>query len=130
MMNLFASLFIAGVVALPTLQADIVHANFHLAVAAHLGAKSLDAGDYQITVSSENSGLKHVMIEGPSGFAYAFPMPVEKDAPTGPSSLQLVESDGTYYIKEYRSQYTGKVYAFSMPKRLHNVHTQVVQITN
>ncbi len=130
MKKIFPSMILAGLLGFSALQAESVQARFHLPVAAHLGVASLAPGDYRISLIEEMSGSKHVLIEGKNGFAYGIPMPVEKDAPSGRSSLELVESQGNYFIKEYRSGYTGRVYAFAIPHNLRNTKTQVVEITN
>jgi hypothetical protein len=129
MKKLFASFVVAGLFGVSALQAESVQAHFHLAFAAYFGSSSLAPGDYRISLLEEQSGLKRVVIEGQNGRVQGFPMALQKDVPPGPSSLELVKSDGNYFIREYRSQYTGRVYTFAMPKNVHPVQTEIVQIT-
>jgi hypothetical protein len=73
--------------------------------------------------------LKHVVVAGTGGDAYAMPMPVEKDYSKGTSKLELVELGGDYFVKEYRSQATGKIYCFGVPKAKGAV-TRTLEIQN
>lgn len=129
MKKLFVSFVVAGLFGVSALQAESVQARFHLAVAAYFGSSSLAPGDYRISLFEEQSGLKCVVIQSQNTRVEEFPLALQKDVPPGRSSLQLVKSDGNYFIREYRSQYTGRVYTFALPKHIHPVQTEIVQIT-
>jgi hypothetical protein len=107
---------IAGLATLSSLPAATTQGRFHLAVGAYLGKAFLAPGDYRISVLETGSGMKHVAVVGNGGSAYALPMVAEKEFSKGNSSLQLVELGGNYFVKEFRSQDTGKIYSFGVPK--------------
>ncbi len=119
----------AGLAALSPVEAESAHAQFHLTVGAYIGNTFLAPGDYNLSVRQANAGLKHVVVAGTGGTAYALPMPAEKDYSKGKSTLQLVELGGDYFVKEYRSQTTGKIYAFATPKTKNRV-TRTLEIQN
>jgi hypothetical protein len=122
-------MILMGLAALATVQAESTNGQFHLTVGAFMGKTFLAPGDYNISVLQANAGLKKVVVAGAGGSAYALPMPVEKDYARGSSTLELVELGGDYFVKEYRSHSTGKIYSFGAPKIKGGV-TRTLQIQN
>jgi hypothetical protein len=125
-----SSIVLAGVAILPALHAESVQGRFHLRVAAYLGQTLLRPGDYRISLAQTNSGLKNVAIVGTGGYAYALPLVVEKQFSNGVSSLRLVEVGGNYFVEEFRSRETGKVYSFELSKKITAQAGKSVEITN
>lgn len=116
--RIFSTLVLAGLAILPAIQAETVQGRFHLGVAAYLGESLLRPGDYNISLLQSSSGLKHVAVVGKGGRAYAMPMVVEQQYSSGTSSLRLVEVGGNFFVKEFRSENTGKIYSFGVSEKV------------
>lgn len=113
--NRILGLLALGMAVTATSQAGM-QAQFHLPVAAHWGQTLLAPGDYKLQMPEVASGFRQVLIEGEGRRVYAMPLATDSKAINGSSSLQLVQQDGNYYVREYRSDVVGKTYTFGVPK--------------
>jgi hypothetical protein len=132
MSNLFGRIF--GLVAVAGLMAAgsqaAVQARFHLPVATHWGATLLAPGDYKIRILDQTSGRNQVVIEGFGHTTYEMPIAVDMQLTSSPSSLQLVEVGGSYFVKEYRSAFVGRTYTFGVPKQIASHRSKTIEIAN
>ncbi len=113
-MSVFAML--AGLLGASSSQAA-VQAQFHLPVAAHWGSTLLAPGNYTIEVKGfEPGGSKQVGVQGAGPAAWRMPVATDTEAISNSSSLQLVEVDGEYFVREYRAGSVGKTFTFGLPK--------------
>lgn len=118
-----------GLVGACTSQAA-VQAKFHLPITAHWGKAVLAPGDYNIRISDLTSGRNQVLIEGEGNIIYEMPVAVDPLSTDSASSLQLVQTDGNYFVREYRSGFAGKTFTFGTPKQMASRHTKTVQMAN
>jgi len=125
--RIFGFVALAGLAGACCSQAA-VQASFHLPVSAHWGIATLAPGDYRIQVRDLTAGNKQVVIEGKGHTMYAMPVGVDRQDHLDKSSLQLVELNGDYFVRELRSETSGQTYTFQVPKQSHRVAT--VEIRN
>jgi hypothetical protein len=97
--------------------ASAQQATFHLPFAAHWGPTVLESGEYKLSAPVESSGvyLIHVSQHGHSMRM----LPQSTDIPHGHldrSSLELVNVNGAYFVRRYKSAITGQVFTFPVPK--------------
>jgi hypothetical protein len=128
--RLFGALALAGLIGAGSMQAS-VQAQFHLPVAAHWGSAILKPGDYKILIRDLRFGPNQVVIQGEEGKAmYAMPLAIDPTSASGHSSLQLVERNGTYFVKQYRSASEGKTFTFRVPKLAPSEQSRSIEIEN
>ncbi len=90
---------------------------FHLPFAAHWGPMLLESGDYKLLDPVGQSGNHLIYISQPGHSEIVLAQSTE----TQPrhfdrSSLELVNVNGAYFVKRYRSAVTGQVFTFPVPK--------------
>jgi hypothetical protein len=90
---------------------------FHLPFAAHWGPMVLESGDYKLSAPSGQAGNHLIYISEPGHSK----MVLAQSTETQPrhfdrSSLELVNINGTYFVRRYRSALTGQVFTFAVPK--------------
>ncbi len=107
-----------------------VQASFHLPVTTHWGRAVLAPGDYKLFVKDGAANSRNLMIQGEGRTVYAMPLVADSTIGERHSYLQLVERDGSYFIKEFCSRMEGKSYTFSVPKKLHSEKSITVEIKN
>jgi hypothetical protein len=98
--------------------ASAQQATFHLPFVAHWGSMVLEPGDYKLSASVEWSAINLIELSrhGHSGRAM---LPQSIDLPPGHldrSSLELVNVNGAYFVRRYKSALTGQVFTFAVPK--------------
>lgn len=92
-------------------------ATFHLPFAAHWGPIVLESGDYKLSAPSGQSGNHLIYISQPGHSR----MVLAQSTETQPrhfdrSSLELVNVNGAYFVRRYRSAVNGQVFTFPVPK--------------
>jgi hypothetical protein len=108
-----------------------VQARFHLPVTAQWGKTVLAPGDYKIVVLDDiASGRNQLVIEGEGKSLHELPVAVDLRPASSPSSLELIEVNGNYFVREYKSGFAGKTFTFGVPKQVASHHTKTVQIAN
>lgn len=111
----FVSTAVAAGLALTALQANAQQVKFHLPFEAHWGAAVLEPGDY--TLSVPVAELQPIFrVSGDRKSSMILPMEMETQHTSSGSFLQLVNVNGTYFVKEYKSGPTGKTFSFAVPK--------------
>jgi len=90
---------------------------FHLPFAAHWGPMVLESGDYKISTLTGQSGNHLIYVSEPGHSK----MVLAQSSETQPrhfdrSSLELVNVNGAYFVKKYRSALTGQIFTFPVPK--------------
>jgi hypothetical protein len=103
-----------GVTATP---ASAQQATFHLPFAAHWGPAVLEPGDYELSATVEWSAIHLIQVSQPGHSRRILPQSI--DLPHGHldrSSLELVNLNGAYFVRRYKSAFTGQVFTFSVPK--------------
>ena len=92
-------------------------ATFHLPFAAHWGRMVLESGDYKLSapVGESGSNLIYVSRPGHSNMVLAQSSELQPRH-LDRSSLELVNVNGAYFVKRYRSALTGQVFTFPVPK--------------
>ena len=97
--------------------ASAQQATFHLPFAAHWGPAVLESGDYQLSVLGGASGSHLIYVSEPGHTKIMLPQSTEiQPRHSDRSSLELVNVNGAYFVKKYRSALTGQVFTFSVPK--------------
>ena len=97
--------------------ASAQQATFHLPFAAHWGSIVLESGDYKLSDPPGQLGshLIYVSQPGHSKMVLAQSIEIQPRHFDG-SSLELVNVNGAYFVKKYRSALTGQVFTFPVPK--------------
>lgn len=97
------------------LQASAQQAKFHLPFEAHWGTAVLAPGDYNISVPfAEVQPIFHV--SGDNKSSMVTPLVAGEQPLSTHSALQVVNVNGVYFVKEYKSGPTGRVFSFPVPK--------------
>jgi hypothetical protein len=104
-------------VGLTATPASAQQATFHLPFVAHWGSTVLEPGDYKLSAPVEWSGTRMIQV---SQYRHSRRMlPQSIDLPQGHldrSSLELINVNGAYFVRRYKSALTGQVFTFSVPK--------------
>jgi hypothetical protein len=127
--RVFGVMALAGLIGAGSMRAS-VQGSFHLPVMAHWGNKVLLPGDYQVSVMAPNAGPKQVVVRGEGNTVYATALAVDSEFPLTHGSLQLVERNGAYFVKQYRSGVEGKIYTFGLPKAHAPQQSKSVELAN
>ena len=90
---------------------------FHLPFAARWGSTALESGDYKLSDTIGQSGSHLIYVSQRGRGAVILPeaneiLPRHFDR----SSLELVNVNGAYFVRRYRSVLTGQVFTFPVPK--------------
>jgi hypothetical protein len=97
--------------------ASAQQATFHLPFVAHWGPTVLEPGDYNLTASVEWSATHLIQVSQHGHSSRILPQSI--DLPLGHldrSSLELVDINGAYFVRRYKSALTGQVFTFPVPK--------------
>lgn len=128
--RIFGLVLLAGLAGACVSQAA-VQARFHLPMTAQWGKTILTPGDYKIRVLDDiTSGRNQIVIEGEGKSLHELPVAIDLRSASSPSSLELVEVNGNYFVREYKSGIAGKTFTFGVPKQTASRHTKTVQIAN
>ncbi len=97
--------------------ASAQQATFHLPFAAHWGSTVLESGDYKLSDTTGQSGSHLIYVSQRGRGEVILPeaseiQPLHFDR----SSLELVNVNGAYFVRRYRSALTGQVFTFAVPK--------------
>lgn len=108
---------LAAGLGLTATRASAQQATFHLPFAAHWGPIVLESGDYKLSASVGGSGNHLIYVSQPghskmvlAEAAEIQPRRLDRD------SLELVNVNGAYFVRRYRSAITGQVFTFAVPK--------------
>ena len=91
-------------------------ATFHLPVTVHWGHAVLAAGDYRMSSIDSIAGEPQFLVTGAGKTVFEVPLLADIQNTSNSSYLRLRKIDGVYYINEFSSGPTGKVFSFSIPK--------------
>jgi len=98
-------------------RASAQQATFHLPVAAHWGPIVLESGDYKISAVIGDSGNHLIYVSQPGHGKMMLPKAIEiPQHPLDGSSLELVNVNGAYFVRRYRSAVTSQVFTFAVPR--------------
>jgi hypothetical protein len=102
-----------------------VQAKVHLPFAAHWGKVIMAPGDYNISLPEASLGHRQLTVEGGGKTGYIQPLVTDDDdKSTGGekrSYLEFVKVNGTYFVAQYRSAASGKIFRFAVPKQQRHV---------
>ena len=122
---------IAGGLGLTATRANAQQAAFHLPVAAHWGSIVLESGDYKLSASIGGSGNHLIYISQPGQGKVVLPEATEiPRRKLDGSSLELVNVNGAYFVRRYRSAVTGQVFTFAVPKATPETETASAAVTS
>jgi len=108
---------IAGGLGLTATRASAQQAAFHLPFAAHWGSIVLESGDYKLSASIGGSGNHLIYVSQPGHSKVVLPEATEIPwRKLNGSSLELIHVNGAYFVRRYRSELTGQVFTFPVPK--------------
>jgi hypothetical protein len=99
-------------------SASAQQATFHLPFVAHWGATVLEPGDYKLSAPVGWSAIHLIQVFSQRGHSSSM-LPQSVDLPPGHldrSSLELVNVNGAYFVRRYKSAFTGQVFTFPVPK--------------
>jgi hypothetical protein len=100
-------------------RASAQEATFHLPFRARWGTAVLGPGNYTLSTPDSVSGIRIFYLHSDARTQMAVPAIVSNEPVSGRSYLKLMNIDGTYYIQEYVSGVTGRVFEFAIPKASH-----------
>ena len=96
--------------------------NFHLPVPVKWGNTTLEPGDYRMELPSSTLGIQTVNMKNDKKSVVALPLLTGGADPaklSNKSYLQLVNVNGTYFVRKFTSGMTGRTLMFPIPK-VHN----------
>jgi hypothetical protein len=96
--------------------------NFHLPVPVKWGNTILEPGDYRMEIPSSSLGLPSVNMKNAKRSVMVLPLMTsssDSSKLSNRSYLQLVNVNGTYFVRKYTSGVTGRTLTFAIPK-VHN----------
>jgi hypothetical protein len=109
-----------------------VQAKFHLPVGVHWGAMTLAPGDYKLSLPEGALGVRQFTVTGGDKTGYVQPTVTDDNAglfdDSTRSYLQLVKVNGAFFVAQYRSGATGKLFSFAVPKHKRTVDEEVVKL--
>lgn len=98
-------------------HASAQQATFHLPFAARWGSAVLESGDYKLSDTTGQSGSHLIYVFQRGRGEVILPEATETQLRHfDRSSLELVNINGAYFVRRYRSALTGQVFTFPMPK--------------
>jgi hypothetical protein len=111
-------------------RASAQQATFHLPFVTHWGPAVLESGDYKLSVLAGESGshLIHVSEPGHSNMVLAQSTEIQPRQ-IDRSSLELVNVNGAYFVRRYKSAVTGQVFTFPVPKATSEIETDSAAVT-
>lgn len=89
---------------------------FHLPVEAHWGLTVLEPGDYSLSLPALSLGETQIVVQTGRKMVFEMPAITENQPYSASSFLKLSSIDGEYFITEFSSGATGKMYTFTVPK--------------
>jgi hypothetical protein len=93
---------------------------FHLPFEAKWGGRVLPAGDYTVRVPDRSLNNPDFLVNGSARVGFIVPLTAGVNEAGESASLRdhlrLVEVDGKYFVKEYKSALTGTTYYFKTPR--------------
>jgi hypothetical protein len=95
---------------------------FRLPVPVKWGNTMLEPGDYRMELPTSALGIQSVNMKNEKRSVVALPLATGAANPvklSNKSYLQLVNVNGTYFVRKYTSGITGRVLTFAIPK-VHN----------
>ena len=98
-------------------RASAQQATFHLPFATRWGSTVLESGDYKLSDTTGQSGSHLIYVSQRGRGAVILPKASEI-LPRHPdrSSLELVNVNGAYFVRRYKSALTGQVFTFTVPR--------------
>jgi hypothetical protein len=96
--------------------------NFRLPVPVKWGSTMLEPGDYRMELPSSSLGIQSVCMKNATKAVVALPLVTGGADPSKVSEkshLQLVNVNGTYFVRKFTSGVTGRTLLFAIPK-VHN----------
>jgi hypothetical protein len=95
--------------------------NFHLPVPVKWAGSTLEPGDYRMEIPNSALGVQTVCMKNEKRSVIALPLTTSAAGPStsNKSYLQLVNVNGTYFVRKYTSGMTGRTLVFGIPK-VHN----------
>jgi hypothetical protein len=109
---------LAGAACLTASQASAESASFTLPIRVHWGNLVVEPGKYTLNVPLARSWPQEVVLNQAGGRFRIFPIMEAGGISSSRSYLQLVDVGGSYFVREYVSASTGKVFTFWVPKKL------------
>jgi hypothetical protein len=94
-------------------------ATFHLPVTAHWGQMVLEPGDYKMSLPALSLGKIAFQVIGSDKSFFELPQSTTVNDPSNSSHLKLVVFNGSYFVREFTSGPTGKMFTFAVPKTSH-----------
>jgi hypothetical protein len=119
--NMFGFALLASVLSVGSGYAEQL-VNFHLPIPVKWGNTTLEPGDYRMELPSTISGIQSVCMKNAKRAVVALPLAMSSTEPrnlSNKSYLQLVNVNGTYFVRKYISGVTGRTLVFGVPK-VHN----------
>lgn len=108
---------LAAGLGLTATRASAQEATFHLPFAAHWGPMVLASGDYKLSAPAGEAGSNLIYVSGRGNNKMVLAQSSEiQRRHLDRSSLELVNVNGAYFVKRYRSAFTGQVFTFPVPK--------------
>jgi hypothetical protein len=108
---------LAAGLGLTATHASAQEATFHLPFAAHWGPAVLESGDYKLSAPTGEAGNHLIYVSQRRNskmvLAQSSEIPLRH---LDRSSLELVNVNGSYFVKRYKSALTGQVFTFPVPK--------------
>jgi hypothetical protein len=97
--------------------ASAQQATFHLPFVAHWGQTVLEPGDYKLSATGGWSANHLIQVFSQHGHSSSMlPQSIDLQRHLDRSSLELVNVNGAYFVRRYKSALTGQVFTFPVPK--------------
>jgi hypothetical protein len=118
--NILSFALLASVLSVGSSYAEQL-VKFHLPVPVKWGNTTLEPGDYRMELPTTITGVQSVCMKNDKKAVIALPLATSSASPTASnkSYLQLVNVNGTYFVRKYISGVTGRTLVFGIPK-VHN----------
>ena len=107
---------LAGVAFLTAPQASAERISFTLSITAHWGTVILQPGKYTFEVPLASSWPQEFVLTQNGRVLRIFPITEAGGIESNRSQLLLVNVGGSYFVREYISRMTGKVFTFRSQK--------------
>lgn len=106
----------AAALVLTVSEASAQPATFTLPFQAHFGNVTLPPGEYHMAMPTATSSIRAIYLYGNGKVQATLPAAIDAYADSGDSHLEIVNIDGTYFVKRFVSGVTGTTYTFHLPK--------------
>ncbi|HMF78816.1 MAG TPA: hypothetical protein VK604_24375 [Bryobacteraceae bacterium] len=114
--NMFGFALVASALSVSISYAE-QQVKFHLPVAVQWGDTTLGPGDYRMEIPTSTLGIQSVCMHDAKKAVFALPLTTGTVEPySSKSYLQLVNVDGTYFVRKFTSGVTGRTLTFEVPK--------------